>query len=268
MSSQVDLYGTTYSKISERVYTQIRLATYGIDFGQSSWVTAEEYRRFFQTLELTSKDHVLDVGCGSGGPATFMAEEVGCRVTGIDINEAGVQAGDKLAKTKGLDSRVSFRQVDVSGRLPFADMVFDAIVCMDAVCHMPARGDLFKEWHRLLRPGGRMLFTDPVVVTGLVTKDELQTRSSTGHFEFCPVGINEQLIREAGFELKLYEDVTQNEVDASGRWHDARAAHASELIAIEGEATFNGLQRFLATAHRLTSERRLSRFAYMGARKD
>jgi cyclopropane fatty-acyl-phospholipid synthase-like methyltransferase len=268
MSSQVDLYGTTYSKISERVYTQIRLATYGIDFGQSSWVTAEEYRRFFQTLELRSSNHVLDVGCGSGGPAMFMAEEVGCRVTGIDINEAGVQVGEKLAKNKGLDSRISFRLVDVSGRLPFADMAFDAIVCMDAICHMPARGDLFKQWHRLLRPGGRMLFTDPVVVTGLVTKDELQTRSSTGHFEFCPVGINERLIQDAGFELKLCEDVTQNEVDASGRWHDARAAHTSALIAIEGEATFSGLQRFLATAHRLTSERRLSRYVYMGARKD
>src|SRR4051794_34547226 len=113
MSRTVDLYGTTYSKISETVYAEVRRATYGIDFGQSSWVTAEEYRRFFKCLELRPADHVLDVGCGSGGPAIFMAEEVGCRVTGIDINEAGVQAGVKLAGAKGLDSRVSFRQVDV-----------------------------------------------------------------------------------------------------------------------------------------------------------
>jgi SAM-dependent methyltransferase len=268
MSHAVDLYGTTYSKISETVYTEIRRATYGADFGQSSWVTGEEYRRFFKLLELQPSDQVLDVGCGSGGPAVFLAEEVGCKVTGIDINEPGVKAGVTLASAKGLGARASFQQVDVSShRLPFPDAALDAIVCMDAICHMPARGELFMEWHRLLRPGGRMLFTDPVVVTGLVTKDELQTRSSTGHFEFCPEGVNERLIEAAGFQLKVAEDVTQNEVGVSLRWHDARAAHASDLIAIEGEATFNGLQNFLSTAHRLTKERRLSRFVYLGLRK-
>ena len=62
-------------------------------------------------------------------------------------------------------------------------------------------------------------------------------------------------------------DVTQNEVDVSLHWREARAAHAQDLIALEGEATFMGLQSFLATAHRLTNERRLSRYVYLGARK-
>jgi hypothetical protein len=79
MSASVDLYGTAYGNFGTRALEQVRRDTYGEDFGQSSWVTAEEYRRFFRLLNLTAADHVLDVGCGSGGPAMFIGREVGCR---------------------------------------------------------------------------------------------------------------------------------------------------------------------------------------------
>ena len=109
-----------------------------------------------------------------------------------------------------------------------------------------------------------MLDTDPVVVTGLVSNEELATRSSTGYFEFGPPGVNERLIDQAGFELVRAEEVTENEVEVSRRWHAARQQRAAELIGLEGDETFAGLQRFLAAVHRLTGERRLSRFAYLG----
>jgi SAM-dependent methyltransferase len=138
---------------------------------------------------------------------------------------------------------------------------------MDAMCHLPDRRRLLGEWRRVLRPGGRMLYTDPVVVTGPVSNEELAARSSTGYFEFYPPGANEQLVRQAGFELVRTEDVTDNEVEVSGRWHAARQQRAAELTRLEGEGTFAGLQRFLATVHHLTSERRLSRFVYLGRKQ-
>jgi len=64
------------------------------------------------------------------------------------------------------------------------------------------------------------------------------------------------------------EDVTENEVEVSRRWHSARQQRAAELTRLEGQETFAGLQRFLATVHRLTSERLLSRFAYLGRKPD
>jgi SAM-dependent methyltransferase len=263
MPRSVDLYGTAYGNFAAEVLGQVRRDTYLEDFGQSSWVTGHEYRRFFQFLGLAAADHVLDVGCGSGGPALFLARQVGCRVTGVDVSEAGIQAGLTLARQAGLDDRVHFRRADVREPLPFSDGAFGAVVCMDAMCHLPDRGRLLGEWHRVLRPGGRLLYTDPVVVTGLVSNAELATRSSTGYFEFCPPGVNEGLIRQAGFELVRVEDVTENEVQVSRRWHVARQQRAAELIRLEGEETFAGLQRFLTVVHRLTSERRLSRFAYL-----
>src|SRR5262245_7788172 len=264
MSSSVYLYGTAYGNFAAQALEHVRRETYGEDFGQSSWVTGDEYRRIFRLLELTAADHVLDVGCGSGGPAVFLARELGCRVTGVDVNEAGIRAGLTLTRQAGLEGRIGFHRADVRDPLPFPAGAFDAIVCLDAMCHLPDRGRLLGEWRRVLRPGGRLLYTDPVVVTGLVSNEELATRSSTGYFEFCFPGVNERLIREAGFELVGAEDVTENEVEVSRRWHAARQQRAAELIRLEGEETFAGLQRFLATVHRLTSEQRLSRFAYLG----
>src|SRR6516164_6548850 len=162
---------------------------------------------------------------------------MGCRVTGVDVSEAGIQAGLTLARRAGLDDQVHFRRADVREPLPFPDEAFSAIVCMDAMCHLPDRGRLLGEWLRVLRPGGRMLYTDPVVVTGLVSGEEFATRGSTCYFEFGPPGVNERLIREAGFELVRAEDVTDNEILVSRRWHDARQRCAAELVRLEGEET-------------------------------
>jgi SAM-dependent methyltransferase len=269
MASQpADLYGTAYGNFATHALRQVRCETYGEDFGQSSWVTAPEYRRFIRLLELTARDHVLDVGCGSGGPAVFLAREAGCSVTGIDVNEAGIGAGLSLVREAHLEERVRLRQADVREPLPFADRTFDALVCMDVMCHLPDRRRLFSEWRRVLRPGGRFLYTDPVVVTGLVTKEEFAIRSSTGYFEFAPPGVNERLLSESGLELLTASDVTENEADVSARWHAARQRRAEELTQLEGAETFAALQRFLGVVHALTSERRMSRMVYAGFRPE
>jgi hypothetical protein len=78
-----------------------------------------------------------------------------------------------------------------------------------------------------------------------------------------PLDTTEKFITEAGLKLLKREDVTEDAVITSGRWHEARAKRREALLAIEGEDRFNGLQRFLATVHKLTSERRLSRFAFI-----
>ena len=101
------------------------------------------------------------------------------------------------------------------------------------------------------------------MITGPVTNDELALRSSIGLFLFAPPGINERLIEQAGFHLVRQEDVTSNAALVSGRWHRAREAHRASLLETEGEARFEGLQRFFGAVHRLTTERRLSRIVYL-----
>jgi SAM-dependent methyltransferase len=167
------------------------------------------------------------------------------------------------AEREGCPPACRFRLVDAGKRLPFADGSFDAIFCNDAINHLPGRAALFADWHRVLKRGGRLLFTDPIVVTGPVTSDEIRIRSSIGFYLFVPAGCNERLLEQAGFEVHDVRDVTDAEAQVSARWRDARARRREALIAIEGEAGFEGLQRFLDAVCTLSRERRLSRFAYL-----
>lgn len=266
MSDTVDLYDSTYGNFAATVLEEVRRQAFGEDIGQNSWLTADEAARFFQWLELKSSSTALEVACGSGGPALFMARTTGSQVLGIDNNEKGIATASKMAQAQGLASQVRFQTADAGQPLPFEDELFDSIVCIDAINHLPNRLQVFAEWRRVLKPEGRILFTDPIIVTGLLSNEEIAVRSSVGYFLFAPVGEDERLLKEAGFELIHREDVTENEVQVSKRWSDARARRRDDLIKIEGEETFGGLQKFLAVVHRLSAERRLSRFVF-AARK-
>jgi SAM-dependent methyltransferase len=262
MAKRVDLY-RTYSEFTEQVLETIRKETFGRDIGQNSWLTVEEYDRFISWLDLTSADHVLEVASGSGGPALYLASCVGCRITGIDANEDGVATATQSAAKSNQTDRVSFQLADANAPLPFVDESVDAIVCIDAMNHFPNRSAVLDEWRRVLRPGHRAVFTDPVVITGPVTNEELALRSSIGSFLFVPPSVNEQLVKNAGFHLIKQNDVSENAALVSGRWHEARQHHKDALLQIEGEERFTGLQEFFHAVHRLTSERRLSRIVYL-----
>jgi SAM-dependent methyltransferase len=257
------IFYSAYGDFEQEILAQVRRETYGEDIGQFSWITAGEFRRFFRLLELDSGSHVLDVACGSGGPAIFMAQTTDCQVTGIDINAGGINTGNQMAQAQGVHERVLFKHIDAGQPLPFDDASFDAIVCIDAINHLYNRAEVLAEWYRVLRPGGRFLFTDAVIVTGMVLRSEIIARSSSmGQFIFTPPGMHDRLIEAAGFIDLQVEDVTDTIVAVTRNWHDARANHRDALLKIESHADFNDLQRMLDAAHTLSSERRLSRFAY------
>jgi SAM-dependent methyltransferase len=262
MSRQVDLYNSTYGNFQEQVLAQIRQETYGEDIGQNSWITTDEYDAFYSWLNLAAGDHVLEIASGSGGPALYLAKKFKCRITGLDINEEGLKTANQNAINAGITD-ANFQLADVDQRLPFDDESFDALMCMDSMNHFHDRLGYLKEWHRVLRPGKRALFTDPVVITGPVSNEELAARSNIGFFLFVPLETTENFIREAGFRLLRREDVTGNIELTSGRWHAARQKHRADLIKIEGEERFEGLQKFFSTVHTLTGERRLSRFVFL-----
>ena len=263
MSKRIDLFESIYKNFDARVVESIRKETFGRDIGQNSWLTADEYDGFISWLELAPESRVLEVASGSGGPALYLAGKTGCRVTGVDASESGVATATRGASDANLGGRVSFQLADANARLPFDDGTFDAVVCVDSMNHLPERLGVLREWRRVLRAGGRAIFTDPVLITGPVTNDELAARSSVGLFLFVPPGVNERLIGEAGLSLVRREDVTENAALISGRWHAARASRRDDLLRIEGEERYEGLQKFFAVVQSLTTERRLSRIAYL-----
>lgn len=263
MPEKVDLYNAAYARYDADVYRDVRLETYGEDLGQTSWVTREESSEIPRLLRLNRDSNVLEIGSGSGRYALQVAESVGCRVLGVDLNRYGIQTANHLAATRHLENRVRFEVCDASKPLPFADAEFDGIFSNDVLCHLPGRLALMQELFRVLQAGRRLLFSDALVIGGLISHEEIATRSSVGYYLFSPSGENERLLQQAGFRMISSTDTSQGAASISGRWHDAREKRRDEIIAIEGKENFDGLQKFLSCVHTVSGEGRLRRYLYV-----
>jgi SAM-dependent methyltransferase len=235
MSEKVDLYNTSYGNAEAEVYSEIRRDTYGEDLGQTSWINAEELAEIPRLLQIGASSDALEIGCGAGGCALHFGATLGCRVTGIDVNAHGIRAGQHAAQVQQLADRMRFIEHDAATRLPFSDRAFDAAYSNNAFCHIPNRLGLLRECGRVLKPGGRLLFSDALVVNGALSHQEIAARSSIGHYIFVPRAENERLIGEAGLTLVHAQDTTEQAAAISQRWREARARKKTALVRIEGE---------------------------------
>lgn len=256
-------YDANYGSFDTELYSEIRREAFGEDIGQNSWLTADEQDRFLSWLELSPGKVLLDVACGAGGPAVRIAAKTGCSVVGIDVHEQAVSTACSLAIQRGLGRRAEFRVVDAAQQLPFSENSFDAITCIDAVNHFSDRPRVIAEWARLLNVGGRLLFTDPITLTGPLTNSEVAVRSSAGVYLFVPHGYDERVISQCGLQLLVSEDVTANMAKVAEARRAARASRTAALRDIEGDQAYDGQQEFLDVAARVAREGRLSRFVYV-----
>ena len=256
-------YNSNYGNFQTELYAQIRQEAFGEDIGQNSWLTSDEQNRFLEWLDLSPGKTLLDVACGAGGPALRIAAITGCSVIGLDVHEQAVTTARSLAAQRDLAERAEFRHADATGPLPFSDESFDAITCIDAINHFSDRARLIAEWARLLKLGGRLLFTDPITVTGPLTNAEVAVRSSAGFYLYVPNGYDEAVIKRCGLQLLLCEDVTANMAKVAEARRAARASRSVALREIEGDQAYEVQQEFLAVAARVAKEGRLSRFLYV-----
>jgi cyclopropane fatty-acyl-phospholipid synthase-like methyltransferase len=259
-------YHANYANFQTKLYAQIRQEAFGEDIGQNSWLTSEEQTRFLGWLNLSPAKTLLDVACGAGGPALRIAAITGCSVVGVDVHEQAVATACSLAAQRGLAERAKFLSTDATGPLPFSDASFDAITCIDAINHFSNRPRVIAEWVRMLKPEGRLLFTDPITLTGPLTNAEVAVRSSAGVYLFVPYGYDERVIAQCGMRLLVCEDVTSNMANVAEARHAARASRSAVLREIEGDQAYDGQQEFLAVASRVAREGRLSRFVYVAKR--
>lgn len=101
-------------------------------------------------------DKVLEIGVGTGGTACYLAEEIKCQVTGIDISKYMIDRARRKRKSKNLD--INFKQADAH-ELPFQDRTFDAVIA-ECVLSLLDKKRVLNEIARVLKPGGILAFQD------------------------------------------------------------------------------------------------------------
>jgi ubiquinone/menaquinone biosynthesis C-methylase UbiE len=109
--------------------------------------------RLVQLCAITRESTVLEVGCGVGVSACYLARSVGCSLVSIDLSERMITWARRRAERQGLADRIVFQAADVQD-LPFAAGRFDAVISESVTAFAPDKAKAVSEYKRVLRPGG------------------------------------------------------------------------------------------------------------------
>lgn len=113
----------------------------------------------FELSGISSKDIVLDAGCGVGGAVFYINERSNAKVTGLSLSQKQVAFAQNLCREKHLENEIDFHLMDFT-RTSFAPESFNVIWACESVCHVPNKSTFIKESYRLLKKGGRLIVCD------------------------------------------------------------------------------------------------------------
>lgn len=117
-------YSAQYSRFGSRLAAEVRFEAYGEDLGQQGWRSLGEQGEIIGLVQESPQGKLLDVACGSGGPSIAIAAATGCRLTGVDIEEAAIGRARALAAAVHLPHGATFVVADCSQHLPFDEGEF------------------------------------------------------------------------------------------------------------------------------------------------
>jgi sarcosine/dimethylglycine N-methyltransferase len=188
---------------------------------------------------ITRSDHVLDVCSGMGGPARWLAQQIGCRVTGLELTESRCKAANRLTAMVGLDEKVEFRCENALA-MPFADGAFDVAVSQEAFVHVPDKPRLIGECARVVKVRGRIAFTDIVQRGKLGDRDLSRLRDEMAYPSVETVAGYRKLLQDSGCDTvqveDLSEDWTRILVDRLAMYRSLRVTTVAKFGEARGES--------------------------------
>lgn len=215
---------------------------------------------------------VLDVGCGTGTPAMWIAERHGCAVLGISNSEVGVELARLRAVERGLDQRCRFQLGDgVQNGLP--DRAFDRAWILESSHLMPRKSDLIRESARILQPGGRLALCDIILHRDLGLQEVLRhakefhlLRLVFGRAKMETLATYEAWMQDAGLVVDVCDDLSETSRPTFDRWRENARRYESEVTELIGR---EGWQQFTESCDVLDAfwERRTLGYGLMAAYK-
>lgn len=151
-------YAAPPSEVAERVWRGVFGDEYPAGLDPFSYISTTELERFSTEVRLGAGAVVADLGCGRGGPGLWVAMATGSRLIGVDIAEHALEAARERSRSLGFDMQARF----VRGSFEdtgLGDGEVNAVMSVDAFLFAPDKAAAAREFHRILAPGGRLVFT-------------------------------------------------------------------------------------------------------------
>jgi sarcosine/dimethylglycine N-methyltransferase len=140
----------------------IHIGLYEHDTEAISRASARTVRTIADRLAgLSAESRIVDLGAGYGGAARWLAREFGCRVSCVNLSEAQNQRNRALTRAAGLEELIDVHDASFED-IPAGDATFDFAWSQDSFLHSGERGRVLAEVDRILKPGGELIFTDPM----------------------------------------------------------------------------------------------------------
>lgn len=133
-----------------------------------------QYREIIEIMQPAPGEQVLDAGCGIGGASFWVAEKTGANVVGITISENQLKTANKLlnGRNKHLSENIGFEKRNYLNT-GFAEKKFDKIFGIESFCYAyPHPEKLFREMHRILKDGGKLLVSDGICLRQAQNSEE------------------------------------------------------------------------------------------------
>jgi len=154
--------------------------------------------RLIDAAHIAADSHVLDACAGMAGPARYIAHRTGAQVIATDLTTSRAVGAARLTRRVGLERRVHVVNADVTA-LPLADGSVDAVISQEAFLHVADKPTLFAELFRVLRPAGRLAFTDWLVFPGLEAASAQRLQDGIAARSLLSADAYRQAVAAAGF---------------------------------------------------------------------
>ncbi|CAK9094263.1 3-oxoacyl-[acyl-carrier-protein] reductase (3-ketoacyl-acyl carrier protein reductase) [Durusdinium trenchii] len=205
-------------------------------------------RLFGEQLAPNEGASILDIGCGTGGPAVSIGKKYGCRVTGVDLGATQIETAKQAAEQQGVADRVTFQLADGTN-LPFETGTFDGVFLLGSASHGEDKAKLFAECARVTKENARLVLGDVVTAKSDWRSDRklsLIRRVVDVFFDsphLLTASEYERFISESGFNILDSKDMGPHVCRSAELWEQALTTDESRVIESLGKSQYKSMLR-------------------------